>query len=508
MKILICCTSGLTSRILRKKLESYSKLHELNYEFASTTDHAIEEAVVGCSLLMFAPHIPMSKLEQEDLEKKYKIKVGRFSYEHYAEMNEKAIMKSIEDCLFATPEQTTNTHKISSLLTKFSHNEFLQLMMRSIMAISYFIILGSFLSLLSALPLGDSYQSFLNMTGLDVLLKLPLKIITSVMSLFICCSFGYHFAKEKDLQPLTACILCICAYLFCLPIDAFGDMIKISYFSTNGIALAYLISPLACLFYQRVHCKEKEFSFSTMLHSILPFIILLTIVRYGFSMSPYGSLYQMMYEWIQYPFSFITTDFSGFLLFLLFSNCMWLFGVHGTSIAIMTILPFYSMINTTNAQAYINGVVPTYPIWLFMHWCFIGGAGCTLALNLLMFFSKHLSLREVAKYSITTSIFQIGEPMIFGAPIPFNLFFVIPFLLTPIINAVICYLCIMKYAIVSFPLGIYLENFYPLGLSAWISTGSISGWFLYLALLALDCLIYYPFFLSYDKHVQLSENTF
>ena len=64
---------------------------------------------------------------------------------------------------------------------------------------------------------------------------------------------------------------------------------------------------------------------------------------------------------------------------------------------------------------------------------FMGGAGSTLGLVLLMLFvAKSQQLKVLGKAAILPGLFNINEPVIFGAPIVYNPYLIIPFIVTPL----------------------------------------------------------------------------
>src|SRR5699024_11868975 len=64
----------------------------------------------------------------------------------------------------------------------------------------------------------------------------------------------------------------------------------------------------------------------------------------------------------------------------------------------------------------------------FFQWfVWIGGADATLSLCILMIFSKSEYLKKVGRFSIIPSIFNINEPLIFGAPLVMNPILALPF---------------------------------------------------------------------------------
>lgn len=53
--------------------------------------------------------------------------------------------------------------------------------------------------------------------------------------------------------------------------------------------------------------------------------------------------------------------------------------------------------------------------------------------------SRSVHLRSIGRLSVVPSIFNINEPVIFGTPIVMNPVFFIPFLLAPMVNAIIAW---------------------------------------------------------------------
>ena len=127
----------------------------------------------------------------------------------------------------------------------------------------------------------------------------------------------------------------------------------------------------------------------------------------------------------------------------------------------------------------------------------MGGVCATLALNVLMCFSKSKQLKTVGRIGILPSFFGIGEPIIFGVPIMLNPFYLIPFLMTSTVNAVIAF-TLMKYNIIGRTFAM-LSWQMPSLPGAFLSTMDIRALFLIIALIILDIAMYYPFFEAHEK---------
>ena len=146
--------------------------------------------------------------------------------------------------------------------------------------------------------------------------------------------------------------------------------------------------------------------------------------------------------------------------------------------------------------------IMTEAFWNFL--IVIGGSGATMGLVLLFCRSKSAHLRTMGKLSLVPSCFNINEPVIFGTPIVMNPVFFIPFLLAPMVNAVIAYLA------VSTDLLPHMISLVPWTSPAPIGAAWAMGWdfkvsVLVILLMALSMVIYYPFFKVYEKQLLTQE---
>ena len=123
----------------------------------------------------------------------------------------------------------------------------------------------------------------------------------------------------------------------------------------------------------------------------------------------------------------------------------WILGIHGPAIMGPVIRPFWESSIADNMEAFSNHVaateMPNIFTEMFLQWfVWIGGAGATLALVCLFLTSKSAYLKELGKIGFLPGLFNINEPIIFGAPIVMNPTLTIPFILSPMVMTVIAYL--------------------------------------------------------------------
>lgn len=136
--------------------------------------------------------------------------------------------------------------------------------------------------------------------------------------------------------------------------------------------------------------------------------------------------------------------------------------------------------------------------------CVLGGMGCTLAFNLLLLTSKSKRLKTLGKVCIGPSIFNINEPVLYGAPMVFNPVLMLPMYICTFVNATIVYI-IMKLGFLAIPtIELAMVATIPAPISTVMFTGDMMGILWWAVVLALDLLIYYPFFKTFEK-VTLAE---
>lgn len=215
-------------------------------------------------------------------------------------------------------------------------------------------------------------------------------------------------------------------------------------------------------------------------------------------------------------FSFALNPFT-MILFIIFACVLWLFGIHGTNImfaGLMGVLMQYSFANA----ALFNELVAQglsvaeaadqlvlYPT-IMMGWLGIGGTGCTLGLCILMMKSKSAQLSTIGKLAIVPGLCGINEPIVFGVPIVLNPVLALPFIFTPVICCILGY-TLTYMGILDIPHNVVM-SLLPIGVGAFLGTGSWHNSLFEFCLIPVTILTYYPFFKVYEKQLLAQEATY
>lgn len=127
----------------------------------------------------------------------------------------------------------------------------------------------------------------------------------------------------------------------------------------------------------------------------------------------------------------------------------------------------------------------------------MGGMGATLPLNVMMMFSKAKKLKVMGRICIGPSIFNINEPLVFGAPIAFNPIMMVPFWLTSIAGPVIIWFS-MRLDLLNIPYRMMQIGQIPAPFSSVMITEDMRAVIVYIILFAVYYIIWLPFFKVYE----------
>ena len=238
--------------------------------------------------------------------------------------------------------------------------------------------------------------------------------------------------------------------------------------------------------------------------SLIPSAIAMTIFFAAsvlFSHTTFEYAHYFIYRVLQAPLVGLGR-LSGFeAIYQFLSTLFWFFGINGPAVTNTIFSPIHKVLTVENYEAAQAGLEMTniFTAGFSDFFCNFGGGGSTLGLVMMMaFLGKSNRMKTLGKLSLPAGIFGINEPIIFGLPIVLNPLMAIPFILTPVVNTVIGYLATVT-GIMPITLGVQLPWTCPIIFSGFLVTGSVMGSVVQIVQLAVDILIYYPFFKLLDK---------
>lgn len=402
---------------------------------------------------------------------------------------------------------------------KISQQRHMRAIRTGIIATLPLTIVGSFFVIFLNVPI-TGYAEFI--APYKAIIDVPFRFTVGILSLYAAYGMGAALASSYDLDKVGSGFLAVLAFLLStvVPVQvgksvdgviAAGRYINIASLSSSSLFGAIVTSMLAVEIYRWMKQKnitikmpegvppEVSNSFSALLPTIVV-ILLFWVIRHFLNFDISATLSTLLS-----PLKGVLAGNSlfGGLLTVFLITMFWTLGIHGPAILGPIIRPIWDMAIAENMQAFSAGAsanhLPNLFTEQFLQWfLWIGGSGATLALVIMFLMSKSKYLKSLGRLSLLPGLFNINEPIIFGAPIVMNPVLAIPFIVAPMVMTVLSYFLTISGVI---PMMMARLPFtMPSPLAAVMSTNwNIMAGVLVIVNFIISFVIYYPFFKVFEK---------
>lgn len=138
------------------------------------------------------------------------------------------------------------------------------------------------------------------------------------------------------------------------------------------------------------------------------------------------------------PLGTLGDSLGALLIITAIEALLFVLGIHGPALLAAIILPIYLTLQVQNTAAlHAHRPLPHLVVVSTFLFVFPGGAGATLPLVLILLRSRVPRLRKFAYATLAPSLLNVNEPVIFGLPLAFNPTLAVPFVLAPIVLAIV-----------------------------------------------------------------------
>lgn len=433
--------------------------------------------------------------------------------------------------------------KVMPKAMKLSQNKYLGSVSDGFMMLMPVLIIGSIFSLLNNLAL-PWYQEMISATGLKGLLGIPNLVTNDMLAVYAVFFIAYALAKRLNRDQGVAGMIALFSFLAVTPFGNLGVVIQ-TFFTDNGLSVpdgleisggnflplewlgakglfvAIFVGLISAKIYDSLLAKNLMIkmpdsvpptiskSFAGLMPGFASIIFFILIDRCValVPVAQVSGIQTGIYHLIQSPMeNFLGNNIWSFIFAAFAAQFLWSLGIHGMSAIILPIFyPLWTSLNNANIEA-LNRGVSVYELPNILNRSFwqvyviAGGSGVTLGLCLYMvFWAKSKQYKTIGKLAVVANICGINEPLIFGLPIVLNPLLIVPFILSPIVMAVLAYgltvMEILPRLTTIVPLGT------PIIMSGFISTAS-GGWRVALfqvLIIILGAIIYLPFVRLLDQ---------
>lgn len=213
------------------------------------------------------------------------------------------------------------------------------------------------------------------------------------------------------------------------------------------------------------------------------------------------SIFMPLSRFIQSPFGFIAIMFVYCFLYSM-GISSWVLTPVTQPVFLAAITANMALAKAGTATVANLNLVQDSTIYSAYLW--VGGIACTLPLVIMLMRSKAKRLSALGKACLLPGIFNINEPVVFGA-IAWNPILMLPMWLQGIILPLVTYIFTKVIPFAPIPT-VQFEMWYcPFPFATWFTTGSIRGIILFVVNVVIATAIWYPFFKAYEAQQVAAE---
>lgn len=347
-------------------------------------------------------------------------------------------------------------------------------------------------------------------------LSMVLQFTFQLTSLVLVFFLGNQLMEKLDhpMYSLTGGIAAVIVYLIaCTPSFVDGNIVVDSgRFGPAGMFVAIVIGMLTGLVYH-LYAKLHVLEDSTVIpdfvcewiNQMLPlFIVVLvsTLITQNAGIDAYAVIASVFA-----PLQNLGFTLPGFVIIVFAQAFLYSMGISSWFVSAFT-TPILMAGTALNVAAAAAGQEPTvivcYETIYLLCFATLGGTGCTLPLNVMMMFSKSERLKTTGRICIAPSIFNINEPVVFGAPIVFNPLLMLPMWVNSIASALLTWF-LMSAHLLKVPAASVTTGQIPAPIGYIMVTGDFRALLWLVVDFAMCWAIWWPFFKTYEKQVMAEE---
>lgn len=414
--------------------------------------------------------------------------------------------------------------KLAPIAFKLANNKVL-LAVRNGLALSMPLVMaGSLLMIIASFPV-QAWKDLLKDSGIVAYLWKGVDSSFGLVGLIAAFGVAMEYAKQHDVDGICAGIISVGSFITLTPFVSGDDGagVPTRFLGATGLFVALVVALISTrIFIWFIKNKIQITLPDTVppavarsFSAIIPGIVIISgwlVIFAMLEVFELPHLHILIQQVLARPVSLFTNNLLGTCVVAGLNGLFWFVGVHGAD----TVHTFFAPTWMENIQANMDALkagqalphIVTNPF--MMNFVYIGGGGATLGLVIVLAViarrkSASKQAKALAPITLSPGIFNINEPTIFGTPVVLNFKLLLPFVFTPMVNAIISY-TVMLIGLVPRTCAIPTWTMPPI-LSGFIATGSIAGSLLQVVLIIVDVLIYAPFVISLEKDYKKLEET-
>jgi len=347
-------------------------------------------------------------------------------------------------------------NKIAPPLLRFSQMRYVQVMQRMGLGVMSLLIIGSLFLIVASFPY-DPYLDFLG--EFRWVIAEASGVGTAFLGLYSSATVAYGLTewyndnKGFSIDPLQTVVLSIASFMLLNPAETVdlvdGETfsgVPTTYLGAVGVFTAIIVGILTVEIYRFIVSKDIVITLpenvpqnvSQAFISLIPSF--LVVFFWWLVGSVFGLNIPELIQSIFEPLVQVGDTEGAMLITVLINRLLWSVGIHGSNIVSSVAGTFWTQVVAANQESYqqmasmaAEDLPYTWTSLLMDNYVWTGLA----PMATVMLFSKSSRIKSLGALALPASLFNIGEPLIFGLPIMLNPVMMIPFILSYIVLAIL-----------------------------------------------------------------------
>ena len=257
--------------------------------------------------------------------------------------------------------------KILAAAVQVQNNIYMKAIANAMMGLMPVMMISSIASLINAIDIGAT-QQIMEQIGLKALLTQVNAMTIDVVSVYVAFLVGYKLAEHLNADQLNAGIMSLVSFLILSPISTLEETrtMELSTLGSGGMFVAMFGGLLGARIY--ILCVQKNLMIkmpdsvppivNKSFAAIVPAIIvsaIMGIIYVGMAATPYGTLTDMIYTWVQAPLTLLGANIFACMIIVAFIEFLWFFGIHGVLAVYPILMLVFYQPGLDNLAAYSAG---------------------------------------------------------------------------------------------------------------------------------------------------------
>lgn len=408
-----------------------------------------------------------------------------------------------------------STEKLVAFFSKSSENSTMKSIQKGLMSTVSILIIGG-LAVLLASPPGNAetatgfIAAWINFASSNANILNAIKFAThDLIALWTLIGVAYMLAKELKQDILSSIFLSGVLFLMFTYSPIEGG-IAISFFGSAGIFTA-MVTPIFAIYLSKFLVEKNiKLKFPSTVPDMVakPFealIPLIFVIVLGIIINSICGIFSLNFPMVIValfrPLVSFSDSLFGVLLIAFLIHGLWGLGIHGGAVVMPIIMPLMIQKTMENMEVYAAGGTPENIFTVGFHVAFIMPLlGLSLAI---MIVAKSAHLKTVGKVGFIPMLFNITEPVGFGAPVVLNPPLAIGRIVSGLVTTTIAYL-VFAAKIVQVPI-FQVPFTLPGFIVAFMASADWKAIVLWFIVIAISTFIYIPFVKVYDTQLLTKE---